>query len=83
MIVRRNVYSFDYRIFFSILVKAFLAKAKDEFQVKYDKPTQVIAINKIYHVLNTIFRIPPNPKTSTVFELLELVNKSTIDKLNS
>jgi hypothetical protein len=31
-----------YLIFvFYILVKAFLAKAKDEFQVKYDKPGQV------------------------------------------
>lgn len=28
-------------IFLSILVKAFLAKAKDEFQAKYDKPGQV------------------------------------------
>ncbi len=28
-------------LYFFILVKAFLAKAKDEFQVKYDKPTQV------------------------------------------
>jgi len=27
--------------FFFIIVKAFLAKAKDEFQVKYDKPSQV------------------------------------------
>jgi hypothetical protein len=26
---------------FFVLVKAFLAKAKDEFQVKYDKPSQV------------------------------------------
>jgi hypothetical protein len=28
-------------LFFFLLVKAFLAKAKDEFQVKYDKPSQV------------------------------------------
>ena len=27
--------------FVFVLVKAFLAKAKDEFQVKYDKPSQV------------------------------------------
>lgn len=33
--------SIDLIIVFSILVKAFLAKAKDEFQVKYDKPSQV------------------------------------------
>jgi hypothetical protein len=26
---------------FFVLVKAFLAKAKDEFQVKYDRPNQV------------------------------------------
>jgi hypothetical protein len=30
----------SFRVFF-LLVKAFLAKAKDEFQVKYDKPCQV------------------------------------------
>lgn len=30
-----------YRLISSLLVKAFLAKAKDEFQVKYDKPGQV------------------------------------------
>jgi hypothetical protein len=27
--------------FFVVVVKAFLAKAKDEFQAKYDKPSQV------------------------------------------
>ena len=30
-----------YVIVIFLLVKAFLAKAKDEFQVKYDKPSQV------------------------------------------
>jgi uncharacterized membrane protein YagU involved in acid resistance len=35
------IYHWLFLFVFSILVKAFLAKAKDEFQVKYDKPTQV------------------------------------------